>query len=40
MLNYRNNDAEAPAKDGSEEGAADDTAGGNGLFDERRTEEE
>ena len=29
----------APAKDGSEEEAVDKTAGGNGLFDERRTEE-
>ena len=32
--------AEVPAKNGSEEEAADDTAGGNGLFDKRRTEEE
>ena len=33
-------DAKAPAKDGSEEEAADDTAGGNELFDEQRTDEE
>ena len=32
-------EAEAPTKDGSEEEAADKTAGGNMLFDERRTEE-
>ena len=32
-------DAEAPAKDGSEEEAADETVGGNGRFHERRTEE-
>ena len=32
-------DREAPAKDGSEEEAVDETAGGNGLFDERPTEE-
>ena len=30
---------EAPAKDGSEEEAVDETAGGNGLFEDRRTEE-
>ena len=30
---------DAPAKDGSEEEAVDETAGGNGLFDERRAEE-
>ena len=32
-------DCEAPAKYGSEEEAVDETAGGNGLFDERWTEE-
>ena len=32
-------DGEAPAKVGSKEEAVDETAGGNGLFDERRTEE-
>ena len=31
--------AEAPGKDGSEEEAADGTAGGNGLFHERWMEE-
>ena len=31
--------AEAPVKDGSEEEAADGTAGGNGLFHERWMEE-
>ena len=30
--------AEAPAKDGSEDEAADETVGGNGLFHERRTD--
>ena len=30
---------EAPAKDSSKEEAADRTAGGNGLFHERRAEE-
>ena len=29
---------EAPSKDGSEEKAVDETTGGNGLVDERRTE--
>ena len=32
-------DSEAPAKDSSKEEAVDETAGGSGLFDERRTEE-
>ena len=32
-------DGEAPAKYGSKEEAVDETTGGNGLFDERRTEE-
>ena len=31
--------AEVPAKDGSKEAATDETAGGNELFHERRTEE-
>ena len=31
--------AEAPAKDGSEDEAADETVWGNGLLQERRTEE-
>ena len=30
--------AEAPAKDGSKEKAADETAGADGLFDAQRTE--
>ena len=34
----RADDGEAPAKDGSEEEAVDETTGGNELFDERRTE--
>ena len=40
MTNYAPADAaEASAKDSSKEEAVDETAGGNGLFHERRTEE-